>query len=106
MKVKSLYTRAYHGTLVKDYGFHRVMKRLRKRYPSFSFDSDAPAVVHRKYNPDIGHIRKMTIREGMLGKEFEVKAIFSSAEKQWKFFNTEGNYFNLTGYLRLKKKRR
>ena len=99
VKVKTRFTRAYSGILVRDDGWHELSNRLSKRYDVFFLD-DVPPVAKSKnvcYNGVKGKI--------LVGyKSIEFSALFSNCDKVWYFFDKDGNRIDIIKEIKRCKK--
>lgn len=89
IKPRTRFTRAYYKTLVKDNGFHEVLRKLRKKYGLGNVDADTPATADRvgeAYNREI----TLTFWDKNLKRPKIVKTFFTSSDGCWKFFNQDG----------------
>jgi len=88
IKPTTQYTRCYRGTTVQDYGWHQVIKKLRKRYSNIIFDDDVPLVAPLSKKLQRNH--KIKVYKFPFGKSVQIESIYDVMEHVWHFY--EGGY--------------
>ena len=98
IKTNRTYTRAYHGILVKDYGFNAIMKDLREQYPEFGFLDNRPIKASRSLVIDDVRIK---IFYNPFEKPIELRAIYDLYDQRWYFIDEKvDEYVNIKKLLR------
>ena len=102
IKPWSKYTRSYRGCLVKDYGFHALLKDFRSRFPNLTIDSDLPVRVD-EYQIEHGLKNRvfMTAEHPKYpGQRYIYECFFQPADDRWYFFDNSGEYVDINKELR------
>lgn len=106
IKSYTTYTTAYHGILVKDYGFHAMIKSLRKQFPQFYFESDTPVKGSKGliiYDANI----KIHLKKNLLQKPIKLFAIYDMMNHKWYFIDEKADeYVNIKKLLRSLRKKK
>lgn len=97
IRVKSLYTRAYYGMLVKDYGWFEVLRRFRKKFKNLSFYHNVPIRVNAKR---LSREHKLKVFNFNTMKEKTFIARYNAMDKAWLFFDEDGNSVDIIKELK------
>jgi hypothetical protein len=86
--------------LVKDYGFHAILKDFRTRYPNLSFDSDAPLQIDLEHiNHGLNRRHFITVTNPKYNLRY-IYECFYSIDNLWHFYNNSGDSIDINKSLR------
>jgi len=97
-----IYTRAYYGVLVKDYGWHEIKKKLQKRFPYYFFSDDTPFKISSSQK-ELGKWRELKVLYKETIQERTFKAHYDPINKEWHFFDENGKRVDIIEKLKLTK---
>lgn len=99
IKSYTTYTTAYHGILVKDYGFHAMIKSLRKQFPQFYFETGTPVKGSKELIIDDGNI-EIHLKTNLLQKPIKLLAVYDAMNHKWYFIDEKvDEYINIKKLL-------
>ena len=106
IKSYTTYTTVYHGILVKDYGFHAMIKSLRNQFPQFYFESDTPVKGSKGLVIDDANI-KIHLKKNLLQKSIRLLVVYDRMNHKWYFIDKEADEFvNIKKLLRSLRKKK
>ena len=84
IKTTTKHTRSYGGVLVKDYGYHELLKKLKSRYPELRFYTDIPLKAPK--SGELSPHHEITVRLSprlQLKYEDEMSFVLSGFRGEW-----------------------
>ena len=97
IKTYTTYTNAYHGS-VKDYGFHGMIRSLRKQFPEFGIVTDTPLIGSKSL---VIHKAGIKIYYSAFKRPIKLLALYGFDDHRWYFVDEKTDeYVNIKKLLK------
>lgn len=94
IKPRTRFTRAYYKSLVKDNGFHEVIRKIRQKYPALIIDTNTPSRVYNNNPIEFEKDIILTIYTKDLSKQMKVITWWSLCDRVW-YFSKDGDMIDI-----------